>query len=270
MNKQEQIEKYLKEPIKVGERVYVRGLGSQNKQGFFSSAEVLEVNEDGSVLIKEHNIPKTISPEAYKKLTHNIGANPFPKEINDIRTINFTLESVLFQLNITGDKGNPKYEEQGIAIQDCNFNPYVGDKQYYQRPLVWTTEDKVNLIDSIYQGIDCGKILIRKRSWKELREQIKKGDKELFWNDVVDGKQRLNAIKDFIENKFADSYGNYYKDLSDNAQRRLTNHQLFSYAELPENSSDESVKEQFLRLNFCGVPQSKEHIEFVKSIKLTN
>lgn len=268
MNKQEQIEKYLKEPVKAGERVWVRGLGSQNKQSFFKTAEIIEVNEDGSVVIKEYNTPTTVSPEDYKKVTYDIGANPFPKKINDIRTINFPLESVLFQLNITGEKGNERYKEQGILIQDCNFNPYVGDKQYYQRPLVWTTGDKVNLIDSIYQGIDCGKILIRKRSWEELREQIKNGDKELFWNDVVDGKQRLNAIKDFMENKFADSYGNYYKDLSENAQRSLTKHQLFSYAELPENSSDESVKEQFLRLNFCGVPQSKEHIEFVKSIRL--
>ena len=61
-------------------------------------------------------------------------------------------------------------------------------------------------------------------------------------------------------------HGNYHKDLSDQAQRRLLNHQLFSYAELPENTPDVEILRQFLRLNFSGVPQSQEHLEYVKSL----
>ena len=61
-------------------------------------------------------------------------------------------------------------------------------------------------------------------------------------------------------------YGNYFEDLSEQAQRRLTNNQLISYSELPEKTTDEEVLKQFLRLNFSGVPQSQEHLDYIKSL----
>ncbi len=94
-----------------------------------------------------------------------------------------------------------------------------------------------------------------------------KGETDLSWNDIVDGKQRLNALVGFINNEFTDSYGNYYADLSNSSQHDVTNHQLFSYAEMPDNTKDEDVIKQFLKLNFTGVPQSREHIDFVKSLQ---
>ena len=60
--------------------------------------------------------------------------------------------------------------------------------------------------------------------------------------------------------------GNYFDDLSKNAKSKFSNHQLFSYSELPEGTTDEEVLRQFLRLNFAGVPQSREHINFVKDL----
>lgn len=268
MNKEQLIEKYLSEPIKVGECVYIQGLGSQDKSSWFSTAEVIEVCEDGGVMYKQSGYKEAHKAEKgkWKKYTNDIGACPFPPTRSEIRSINFQLESILYKIR----RDKEPYTIKGIEIKDVNFNPFVydkdGSKRYYQRPLVWSDEDKRNLIDSIYNNIDCGKILIRNRGWKEIENLIDKGETEVAWCDVVDGKQRLNAVMDFIDGKFADNYGNYYEDLSENAQRRLTDHQLFSYSELPENSSDESVIEQFLRLNFCGVPQSKEHIQFVKEI----
>ena len=109
------------------------------------------------------------------------------------------------------------------------------------------------------------KILVRNRSWEELR-QLQEGGHELAWKDIVDGKQKLYAMKTFMENEYPDLNGNYFEDLSDVAQRRLTNHQLMSYSELPENTKDEDVLRQFLRLNFSGVPQSQEHLEYIKSL----
>jgi hypothetical protein len=41
-----------------------------------------------------------------------------------------------------------------------------------------------------------------------------------------------------------------------------------SYIELDENSTDKDVLSVFLAINFTGVPMSKEHIEYVKSIKI--
>jgi hypothetical protein len=201
-----------------------------------------------------------------------IGANPFDETFYQIRPVAFTLESILFGLNVLGEKRfmNKDWEINGVKISDCNWNPFIynkeGKKEYYQRPFVWTLAEKQLLIDSIYQGIDCGKILVRKRGWKELEKMQAKGETELSFNDIVDGKQRLEAMRGFIMGEYADSNGNYFGDLSANAQNRLTNNQFFSYAEMPEETKDAMVIRQFLKLNFTGIPQSKGHIDFVKSL----
>lgn len=261
MTKQEKIDKYLKEPLKVGDKIYVQGLGSQNKKSWFSTAKVTKIEGD-NIYINEYNRDRLVT-EDWKKYTGNIGNNPFPDRKDSIQNINYQLESILFTLF-----KEDKYDIKSSVINSSNFNPFVfvgGKKEYYQRPFVWNVEDKQLLIESIYNGVDCGKILIRSRGWAELGELQKDGH-ELAWKDIVDGKQRLNAIQGFLDDEFKDLNGNYYSDLSDTAQRMLCSHQLFSYSELPENTSDEEVLRQFLRLNFAGVPQSKEHIEFVKDL----
>ena len=43
MKKKELIEKYLQEPIKRGDVVYIKGLGSQNKEAFFNTTKVEKV-----------------------------------------------------------------------------------------------------------------------------------------------------------------------------------------------------------------------------------
>lgn len=81
-------------------------------------------------------------------------------------------------------------------------------------------------------------------------------------------KQRLNCLMDFFENKFPDSNGNYWKDFSKPAQRFFKGRNCLTFYFLRENCSDEKVRRAFLNVNFTGVPMSKEHIEFVKSINI--
>lgn len=262
MTKQEKIEQYLKEPLKTGDIIYVQGLGSQDKSSWSSTTSVVDII-DGVPYIQEHRTKTKVEEGKWKKWLGHLGANPFPDTWDRIDNISFTLESVIFQLF-----KEDRYDIKGTPIHASNDNPFVfidGEKKYYQRPLVWSLQDKQLLIESIYNNVDCGKILVRNRGWKEL-EELQKGGHDLAWKDIVDGKQRVNAIKDFLDDKFPDMHGNYHKDLSDQAQRRLLNHQLFSYAELPENTPDVEILRQFLRLNFSGVPQSQEHLEYVKSL----
>jgi hypothetical protein len=188
-----------------------------------------------------------------------------------VRRIDFTLGSVLHKLDISPkySKRDEPYQINGIVVGECNFNPYViikGVKQYYQRPLVWTLEDKQNLIESIYCGIGCGGIVVKLNDWDELQKRADSGETELYFNDVLDGKQRLNAIWEFVNNKFSDSAGNYYEQFSKRAQQLFLEHQLFSYGEIDSRVSDEDVLKQFLKVNFAGVPQSLEHIEYIKSL----
>lgn len=261
MTKQEKIDKYLSEPLKIGDIIYVQGLGSKDKKSWFSSTKVVDIIDNVPYIV-EYGSKRAVT-EQWKKSTIYIGVDPFPKTYERIQSINFQLKSIIFQLY-----KEDKYDINSTAILSSTDNPFVfvdGEKKYYQRPLCWTLKDKQLLIESIYNSVDCGKILVRNRSWDELRELQKNGH-ELAWKDIVDGKQRLNAIKSFLGNEYSDLNGNYFEDLSDQAQRKLTNHQLFSYSELSENTKDEEVIRQFLRLNFAGIPQSEEHLNYVKSL----
>ena len=255
--KQQLIQEYLEEPLKIGEHIKIKGHGSKDKNRW-GIAKVVDII-DGIPYIGDRQ-PVT---EEWKKWTGEIGADPFDKSFDRIQSINFQLESILFQLF-----KEDKYDIEGTPISASNFNPFVfvnGEKKYYQRPLCWSLKDKQLLLESIYNNVDCGKIVVRNRGWEELRKLQKEGH-ELAWKDVVDGKQKLHAIKSFMDGEYPDLHGNYFEDLSDKAQRRLTNNQLISYSELPEKTTDEEVLKQFLRLNFAGVPQSQEHLDYIKSL----
>lgn len=242
---------------------------------------ILDLEDDGRVMLIER-VDRSTQKDSLKlpitdivgRYITEVGAFPFDEVHNQVRPVAYTLDSILFGLDIFKEKSSHKlipYEVQGIKVIETNWNPYVydkdGSKRYYQRGLVWTLEDKQLLVESVYNGIDCGKILIRERSFSQLEALASRGETELAFKDIVDGKQRLNAIKCFIEEEFPDLHGNYFGDLSYRAQNEFTNHQLFSYAEMSDNTTDEEVIFQFLKMNFSGVPQSKEHIDFVRSIQ---
>lgn len=275
------IKDFYNTPFQVGEDVVIceHLIGWTNDKSRTVTVQVVKVNSKTLLVKHGYNSRsekevKIDKKDVIARNIRNIGANPFNQKFDSIRTVNFTFESILFTLNVLGDKhdhmGRDGYKMSGKPVLDLNWNPYVynknGEKEYYQRDFCWTLQDKQLLIDSIYAGIDCGKILVRKRSWSELEAMAKNGETELSFNDLVDGKQRLDAIRGFIMGEYTDSQGNYYSDLSLEAQHEFTNHQLFSYAEMPENTTDEEVIYQFLKMNFTGVPQSQEHLDFVKDI----
>jgi uncharacterized protein with ParB-like and HNH nuclease domain len=94
------------------------------------------------------------------------------------------------------------------------------------------------------------------------------GEMEIGLYDIIDGKQRLNAIQEFVNDIITDSYGNYFSDLSDQAQDEFYDYMGLSFYMLPTDATDDEILHEFLSVNFTGVQMSKEHIEYVKSIKL--
>lgn len=269
-------------PLQVGEQlaVYESAVYKYGKADSEKSCTCTIVSLDGGIVVyvggkrdrRDNSTLHTITPaDIAARDLFDVGANPFDTSMNDIRPVAFSFDSIMFNLDVMGtDSTREKYKIGEVLIKRANWNPYVyladGTKKFYQRPLVWTLEDKQNLVESIYQNIDCGKILIRKRSFKELEAMGAKGETELAFNDIVDGKQRLDAVRGFIAGEYKDLHGNYFADLSYMSQHKFTGHQLFSYAEMPENTPDDAVLRQFLKLNFAGVPQSTEHIEYIRSL----
>lgn len=216
------------------------------------------------------------------------GPNPFRKNIPRIDFLGQDIQQLLSycgygRRNDVMEFGKPDVDtiKPGGAKEDAkfiscsyggvNFDPYVidkdGNRQYYQRGLVWSLEQKQLLIDSVYNGIEIGKFILRYRSWDDLcAEMLENGHGYNF--SCVDGKQRLNALIEFVCNQFKDSKGYYFKDLSDAAKRSFFGYGKLALGKMDENTKDSDVVEVFLTLNFTGTPMSKEHIQFVQSIKI--
>lgn len=277
MTKEDKIEKFLKELVKVGEYVYVRGLSSRRPTEFCDSHVVDGVNADGSIEIIHYHTSKettTVRVEDFKKSTRHIGANPFPEKPwnSRLRIISFQLSSILFSCGYERRINKIKSEKFGeVEVSELNWNPTIVDKEgnevSYQRDFCWSLKDKQLLIESIYNNIDIGKIVLRKRSYEWVQERVSQ-NKIAHFKDIVDGKQRLNALLGFITDEFKDLGGNYYSDLSKKAQSEFENFQSIAFGEIGEAATDEDVKAIFLGVNFTGVPMSKDHIDFVKNINL--
>ncbi len=275
--KEQQIEKYLAEPIKVGDSVYVKGLGTQDKTKYFYTVIVQKLDEE-KIYYEYHGYNELQSSllSDCKKSTISIGHNPFESKPwnSTLRMVNFGLDSILSRLGYESRKKEFKSETFGnVIIPELNWTPIIkdsdGNEVCYQRDFIWTLKDKQLLIESIYNSIDIGKIIVRRRSWSYVENRVKKNlIQNTAFYDIVDGKQRLNAIFGFITNEFPDINGYYFSDLSELSQRKFEGFQQLAYGEIEENATDEDVLKIFLNVNFAGVAMSQEHIDFVKSIKV--
>jgi hypothetical protein len=126
----------------------------------------------------------------------------------------------------------------------------------YQRGLVWTEEQKVALIDSMFKNIDIGKFTIIRRPFRENRKH---------YYEMLDGKQRLQAIMDFFECRFKYK-GKTYNDLHWRDRLHIE-HYTINWAET-EPLTDEQKYRYFLKLNVSGVPMPEKHLDKVRKMWL--
>lgn len=273
MSKQEEISKYMAEPLKKGDKVVILGLGTQDKTQWGYQVIVEDILPDNSIIYDGDHVALE---HHWKKYDGEIGFDPFPAKRWDaaIRFSGYQLSNILSICGFNYRDG--KFEGvdvEGVNIPELNWDPVLvnsdGDEVRYQRAFCWTLRDKQLLIDSIYNGIEIGKIVIRNREWNYVAKRVKKGllDNTSF-RDIVDGKQRLKAIMDFVSGEFADSEGRYWRDMNKVSQRKFMSCNALSFGEIGEGATDEDVKNVFVNINFAGVPMSQEHIDFVKGIKL--
>ena len=80
----------------------------------------------------------------------------------------------------------------------------------YQRGLVWTLKQKQNLIMSILNGNPIGDFIFKKEFL--IGSNGKRDGLAVAWT-VIDGQQRMNAIKEFMGNKFKLKDGLKFRDM---------------------------------------------------------
>lgn len=137
----------------------------------------------------------------------------------------------------------------------------------YQRKLVWTSDEKVNFIDSIKSGFPVPIVLFAES----------RGNKESLL-EIIDGMQRLNAVMSFIENDYA--VGGEYFDLETMATTKLLLDTSVISQKLPKMSRSacvqiaaylvpisiyefaetENVDEVFRRINSGGRKLSRQEL----------
>ena len=126
----------------------------------------------------------------------------------------------------------------------------------YQRDYVWTMEDKVLLIDSVFKNIDIGKFVLVNLPFDKYVDINKS-------YEILDGKQRLSTLVEFYENRFP-YQGKYYNDLS-REDKMTFNNLTIAVANL-QDSSKRTILKYFLLLNRTGRRMEETHLQNVEKM----
>jgi hypothetical protein len=154
-----------------------------------------------------------------------------------------------------------QYSQRDLSsLINMYFGKYGIDLEpEYQRGNVWTHEQKVDLINSIFHNVDIGKFAVIKRPWGP--DGSKPLTPKLY--EMLDGKQRLTAIIEYYTGHFTYK-GMYYDDL----HPRDKHH--FKYYSVSEADTEPLTNKQkylyFLKLNTTGTPVDPAHMAKVAKL----
>ncbi len=161
-----------------------------------------------------------------------------------------------FDLNPTECSSSIKYFKK----LDIDWNVYLPSKgKNLQRDLVWNINQKRELIWSLLIGRHIPHCAVINTINKE------DDHKDIYL--IIDGKQRLSTIFDFIDDKFSIEIDNceyLFSKLPEDYQRAISNY-YFRYYVINEpwdsRITDEQKISWFKFINFAGTPQDKEHMD---------
>ena len=145
-----------------------------------------------------------------------------------------------------------------------DFDVYLPTKgKNLQRELVWTLEQKREFIMSIIYGRHIPNIALINASPKRFP------DRDIWTREfeVIDGKQRLTTLKDYLEDKFTVllegaefRYSELPYDYKSGAFMRLYLNTYEYVEDYDEFVTDDEKIAWFKFINFAGTPQDREHL----------
>lgn len=143
---------------------------------------------------------------------------------------------------------------------------YYNTDIYYQRNYVWTVPQKQAYIKALLSSVTTFKpTFILYSNPKKARTG--------YIYEVLDGKQRINAILGYVHNEF-DVDGYYYKDLSTSDSEyflsipmEYTLIKYYSKKGLTDLTVAETI-ELFLQINDYGTKMDKSHLDYIKETYL--
>ena len=231
----------------INEPTIIRKVGDNVQYGNIEKSIVTEVLDDGKIYL------------LHQKYLHNNYGKHVPmerqmyvpwQEVQDFKTpeeqeqtpqLSYRDGVRMSQFNATLDGIVHRYYNK------TNMSPE------YQRGDVWEASDKVALIDSIFNNVEIGKFAFITLPYS----------RDGFQYEILNGKQRLQSIIDFVEGRF-EYKGKKFREL-----HRLDQHHLRNYSVLmteTENLTLEQKCKYFLKLNTTGKPQSQEHMDKIRKM----
>ena len=133
-----------------------------------------------------------------------------------------------------------------------------------QREKVWNLTQKRELIMSIFleRFIPC--VCIMSLINGDMKDENGKWKEDIL--QVIDGKQRLTTLIDFLNNEFTielEGQEYFFKDLPEDYQSAYLYKDVkgqLAYEDTKVRFTDQDKIDWFKRINFFGVPQDIEHI----------
>lgn len=238
--------RFLKEcqDFQIGNEVFV---DDNNTKRIIS--EFIETKDGILVIFKDYSVLETptMIEMISKKKRHDSNDEPYFQKLKEY--------SIFDDLHITEITSDVRGMINEYTNNVYDFNPE------YQRDLVWSIEQKQAFIKTLMIGdVDLCPTFIA--------EPYSNGKREY---EVLDGKQRMMAVIDYIRGKFPVE-GFYYKDLSLGDISRLMyspfKYKLIKYYDKKKGFSEmttEQKVELFLQINEYGQRVSEEHLTKIKT-----
>lgn len=132
-----------------------------------------------------------------------------------------------------------------VSAQESDPSMRLDLNPFYQRGLVWSLEQKVALIDSICSGLALPALYIREYDYSSHKK----------YQEVLDGKQRISTIIEFMADGF-EYRGVKYSEWGrgDKIDFRMTTIGVVLLVDI----TDAQAVDVYNRLNFNGTPHTEE------------
>lgn len=110
----------------------------------------------------------------------------------------------------------------------------------WQRGLVWTDAQKIALIESAWRGLSIGTYTYNR---------VTMGHK--FDDLLIDGQQRMNAIQDYLDDKFK-VFGFLWSDVTE-TDRRVWGMSIHFNSYITATTDEQYLRDYYNMMNFGGV-----------------
>lgn len=137
---------------------------------------------------------------------------------------------------------------EGILHKYYHFG--VDMDPFYQRGYVWEQSDREYLIDSIFCNIKFGELIF-------VQSDHEKAEQTGYLYEILDGKQRLDAIRGYYENRYP-YQGFYFNDLGPKDRHAFLDCTV-PVATL-RNADEETILRCFLMVNRAGKRMDRSHL----------